>query len=98
MPFPAGTWLEKLPLIASDTCRDTIEGLRLIRKASVGFIKLIFLGLVFASAYILSSPVYIIIGLYNFYHWARRTAITRRELLPLYRHRRGQDIFHKKSQ
>jgi hypothetical protein len=72
MPFPTDTWREKLPLIESDTYRDTIEGFWLLSRASVGFIKLLFLRLVFASAYIFSSPARMIIGLYDLFRWARR--------------------------
>ena len=97
MPSPADTWLEKLPLIASDAYRDAIGGFRLLCKASVGFIKLLLLGLVFAFAYIFSSLAYMIIGLYRLYRWAHRSATTRQELLPTHRHRPGQETFHEKN-
>jgi hypothetical protein len=90
------TWREKLPLIESDTYHDTIEGFRLLSRASVGFIKLLFLRLVFASAYIFSSPARMIIGLYDLFRWARRSATTRRELLPMYHHQLGQKTSYEK--
>lgn len=97
MPSPASTWLENLPLIALDTYRDTIEGSRLLCRAFVGFLKLLFLGFVFASAQILSLPAYIVIGIYDLYRWARRSAATPQHLLPTYRHETVQETPDKKG-
>lgn len=67
MPSALNIWLDKLLLIASDTYRDTIEGFRLLYKASVGVIKLLFLGFVFGSAFIFSFLVYLFVSLYHLY-------------------------------